>query len=102
MMHRRNFIKLIPAVEVMGYSIPLTGINLKGEQTLITDTREYWVSFLTKIANPLLNSLSNEVLRKNMPVECSPGNSENRKMVTYLKNSLLVRLEVFCRLLFKK
>jgi len=85
MMLRRNFIKLMPAAGVVGYSIPLAGMNLKGEQSLIADTREYWVSVLTKIANPLLNSLSNEILRKNMPVECNPGNSESRKMVTYLE-----------------
>jgi hypothetical protein len=84
-MLRRNFINLMPAIGIVGFAIPLTGINLKEERSINADSREYWVSVLTKIANPLLNSLSNETLRKNMPVECNPGNRESRKEVTYLE-----------------
>jgi len=32
-----------------------------------------------------LNSLSKEMLHKNMPVECSPEDSESRKEVTHLE-----------------
>ena len=84
-MQRRNFIRLIPAAGVTGYSVCLTGINLTSDISQFFDNREYWISVLTKIADPVLTSLSNETLRKNMPVECSSGNIENRKMVTYLE-----------------
>jgi hypothetical protein len=84
-MQRRNFINLMPAMGIAGSAIPLKGMYLKEEQSINADTREYWVSVLTKIANPLLNSLSNETLRKNMPVECNPSSIESRKEVTYLE-----------------
>jgi hypothetical protein len=83
-MQRRDFINLMPVMGI-GSAIPLIRMNLKEEQSIIADSREYWVSVLTKIAYPLLNSLSNETLRKNMPVECTPGNTESRKEVTYLE-----------------
>jgi hypothetical protein len=47
--------------------------------------REYWVSLLTRIGTPLLESLSKGELKKNMPVECVPGNEASRLTVTYLE-----------------
>ena len=85
MMHRRNFVKLLPAAGAIGYSIPSAGQSLSVGQSLTSDSRDYWISVLTKIATPLLNSLSNETLRKNMPVECVPGNIDSRRMVTHLE-----------------
>jgi hypothetical protein len=84
-MQRRDFINLLPAMGVAGSAIPLTSINLNEEQSVNSDTREYWISVLTKIADPVLKSLSNDSLRKDMPVECKPGNNESRKEVTYLE-----------------
>jgi hypothetical protein len=84
-MDRRNFINLIPAMGIAGSAFSLNGINLKEERSGIADCREYWVSVLTKISYPLLNSLSNETLKKYMPVECKPGSSASRKEVTYLE-----------------
>jgi hypothetical protein len=84
-MQRRNFISLIPAMGIAGSSIPMIGINLKEEQSFNADSREYWVSVLTKITDPVLNSLGSETLRKKMPVECYPGNIESRKEVSYLE-----------------
>ena len=84
-MQRRNFINLIPTMGIAGSVIPLTGMNMKEERSVIADSRQYWLSVLTRIAYPLLNSLSNETLKKKMPVESTPGNIENRKEVTYLE-----------------
>jgi len=84
-MLRRNFINLMPAMGIAGSANPLAGMNLKVEQSINPDSREYWISVLTKIADPLLNSLSNETLRKRMPVECSPGYRESRMEVTCLE-----------------
>jgi hypothetical protein len=84
-MQRRTFINLMPVIGISGSVIPMAAINPEREQPVNTDSREYWISILTKIADPVLNSLSNETLRKNMPVECAKGNIENRKEVTYLE-----------------
>ena len=84
-MQRRKFINLMPVIGMAGSVIPLTAMKQDVEETIKADSRDYWVSILTKIADPVLNSLSNETLRKNMPVECTPGNIENRKEVTYLE-----------------
>jgi hypothetical protein len=46
------------------------------------NTREYWVSVLIKVADPVLKNLSKEQLRANMPVICKEA---NRKDVTYLE-----------------
>jgi len=46
------------------------------------DTREYWVSVLIKIADPVLTNLSKEQLRANMPVVCT---EPARKEVAYLE-----------------
>jgi len=84
-MQRRNFISLIPAIGLAGSGISLKGLDLKDHRTIQHDSREFWISVLTKIANPVLISLSNESLRKRMPVECSPGSIGSRKEVTYLE-----------------
>lgn len=46
------------------------------------DTREYWVSVMTKVADPVLANLSKEQLRTNMPVI---SKSPSRKDVTHLE-----------------
>jgi hypothetical protein len=84
-MQRRNFITLLPAMGIAGSAIRLPELNSNAEQAVNADSREYWVSVLTRIADPVMNCLSNETLRKNMPVECSPGNIESRREVTYLE-----------------
>ncbi|MES2777352.1 MAG: DUF2264 domain-containing protein [Bacteroidota bacterium] len=46
------------------------------------DNREYWVSVLTKIANPVLENLSKGQLRVNMPIVCT---DPKRKDVAHLE-----------------
>jgi hypothetical protein len=47
--------------------------------------RAYLVNSLVKIADPVLVALSNNELKKTMPVECVDGALEGRKQVTYLE-----------------
>lgn len=47
--------------------------------------REYFVSSLVKIGDPVLTALSNNELKKLMPVERSPGAWDARTHVTYLE-----------------
>jgi hypothetical protein len=84
-MQRRKFINFMPAVGIAGSVIPLIAMRPEAVEKANTDTREYWITVLSKISDPVLNALSNETLRKKMPVECTTGNSENRKEVTYLE-----------------
>ncbi len=47
--------------------------------------RLYWIDLLTRIAIPVLESLSIGELKKNMPVECVKGHEASRRSVTYLE-----------------
>ena len=48
--------------------------------------RKYWIDVLTKIADPVLESLNKEELRKKMPVEVSnAGKNERREVATHLE-----------------
>ncbi|MEH6408313.1 MAG: DUF2264 domain-containing protein [Leeuwenhoekiella sp.] len=49
------------------------------------EVRNYYVSTLVKIADPVLTNLSKENLKKNMPIERSPGAWDDRTHVTYLE-----------------
>lgn len=47
--------------------------------------RVYWSELLYKMASPVILNLANGTLKKNMPVEKSPGYSLNAEKVTYLE-----------------
>jgi hypothetical protein len=82
-MIRRNFIK--------GLSV-LPGLTFVGnrrdvfrERMQKNDLRKYWLEALLRIATPVLTSLSNEMLKREMPVEAVQGEEEGRKKVTHLE-----------------
>jgi hypothetical protein len=50
-----------------------------------TEIRDYYVSSLVKIADPVLVALSENRLKEKMPVEKSPGAWDDRTHVTYLE-----------------
>ena len=78
-MIRRNFIK--------GVSILTTKDLLISSMYPLSkeDTRAYWLRMLTRIVTPVLDALSRDVLKKEMPVEAFGDTHENRKQVTYLE-----------------
>jgi hypothetical protein len=86
-MHRKDFIKNTAA---LGLGSTLPG-NLSS--SFLTDSihsgmqdRKYWISTMTKIADPVLHALSQGKLRKRMPVETRPGvKPSQRKPYTYLE-----------------
>jgi hypothetical protein len=48
--------------------------------------RKYWIKILTKIADPVLNALSNEQLRAKMPVEVNKeAKNQKKELVTHLE-----------------
>lgn len=91
MMYRRRFLSLIPPAALMGLNFNANAtpvpVNLQSENAVIknAESREYWVSVLTKIANPVLENLSSGTLKKNMPVEVNPTSTYDRSKVTYLE-----------------
>lgn len=82
-MNRRNAFKYL---SFLGLA-PLAG-HLQASAPVavpVTIGRNYWLKVLTRIADPLLESLSRGELQKNMPVECKPGSEADRRKVTYLE-----------------
>lgn len=82
-MNRRNVFKYL---SLLGLA-PL-GNNLSAATILSVSEipdRKYWLKVMTKIATPVLESLSKGELKKNMPVECKPGKEVDRCKVTYLE-----------------
>jgi hypothetical protein len=47
--------------------------------------RDYWLSVMKRIADPVLTSLSQRKLKMTMPIEASHGNTEDRRKYTYLE-----------------
>lgn len=84
-MHRRKFLNLIPALGVAGSALSQRENKSNGDKQIINDPRGYWISVLTKIADPVLSSLSTGNLRQKMPVECYPGTTDSRKQFTHLE-----------------
>lgn len=47
--------------------------------------REYWVSLLSKIAEPVLTALADDQLKARMPVESKPGQEADRRKYSHLE-----------------
>jgi hypothetical protein len=62
--------------------ILILGLSAIGQKKINYDSRDYWVSVMVKIVDPVLTNLSKEQLRANMPV-ISKGAS--RKEVSHLE-----------------
>jgi hypothetical protein len=81
-MLRRKFLKIVPVAGVSGYLSPFTPVGRKNEQIKNVATRTYWISVLTKIADPVLNNLSQRRLKLFMPAQ---GKLKSRIPVSYLE-----------------
>jgi hypothetical protein len=81
-MIRRNFIKGISLFPGLGF-IKSSDNTHKIPQQI--DTRKYWLDMLLRVVSPVLTSLSNDRLKRDMPVESIPGREEDRKKVTHLE-----------------
>ena len=75
-MNRREFLTAAGTVGVapMLGGRPVTGQALNAGQT----DRAYWVSVMTRLADPVLNSLANGTLKARMPVEQAAGADRRR------------------------
>ena len=82
-MNRRNAFKYLSLIGLAPVAGKLSAANFPAAPEIVD--RSYWIDVLTKVATPLLESLSKGELRKNMPVECKPGLEADRRKVTYLE-----------------
>ncbi len=82
-MHRRDIFKYVPLIGLAPWAGKLQASAIVSSPEI--PDREYWLKTMTRIATPLLESLSKGELRKDMPVECKPGLEADRRTVTYLE-----------------
>jgi hypothetical protein len=80
-MVRRNFIKGISLLPGLGF-FNSSGVDQGAPQI---DTRKYWVDTLLRIVAPVLTSLSNDQLKRDMPVESVQDGEDHRRKVTHLE-----------------
>ncbi len=62
-----------------------TFINVQSQNTSNQQTRDYFVSTMVKIVDPVLSSLSENKLKETMPVEVSANAVNDRSKFTYLE-----------------
>jgi hypothetical protein len=83
---RREFIKSITALGVLGFSV-VPAVNSSGQTLPVAtgkiDDRSYWLAVMEKIATPVLENLARHELKKNMPVEAA--NPVERARYTHLE-----------------
>ena len=91
-MYRRRFLSMIPPAALMGVNFNAVAAPFnpdKDRERSVPlehiESRQYWVSVLCKIADPVLLSLSKATLKKDMPVEVNPASTLDRSKVTYLE-----------------
>ena len=87
-MHRRHFIKAVPLAGMAGAVKSghfLQAENMPAGSVAIQADREYWAQLLTRIAEPVMKSLSVGQLRQQMPLEIAPGYNKPVEKVTYLE-----------------
>ena len=85
-MRRRNFIKwasLAGAAGIVPVKRSLGGAGATAPEP--ASDRAYWAALLEKIASPVLQNMSQGLLRKNMPVEYSPTWDGRDKTVAYME-----------------
>jgi hypothetical protein len=81
-MERRSFLRKTGLAGMAGLTGPFTFQNPAQNKM---DDRSFTVEVMCAIADPVLLSLSRGELKKNMPVQCKPGQENSRQQVTYLE-----------------
>jgi hypothetical protein len=79
MNHRRAFFQSVAGAGLAA------GAARGAPQEAATRDRQYWLSILGKLAEPVLSNLAAGTLKRNMPVECVTGNVADRRRYTHLE-----------------
>jgi hypothetical protein len=78
---RRTFLHTATIAPVL--SARAAGVNEAANST--GSDRQYWIGVLTRIADPVLSTLSQRKLRLEMPVEAPASSASERSQYTYLE-----------------
>lgn len=81
-MARRTFLKNCAAIGALS---SVKDFHQFKPTTLLMQDRQYWVQVVTRVANPVLQALSEQKLKATMPVVAPHGNVEESKQHTYLE-----------------
>ena len=85
-MKRKNFLRLSSALGLIGsLSVPALASDTVALDEKSKDDRAYWVELLSRMSRPILSNMSKGLLRKNMPMEFSPGWDNRNKEVAYME-----------------
>jgi hypothetical protein len=79
---RRTFIRTSAATG--GAVAAINDLNAAEPSSSQSD-REYWISLLTRIADPVLTALGRRELKRTMPIEAPHGNAAERGEFTHLE-----------------
>jgi hypothetical protein len=80
-LNRRSVLKSVLAAGVASSASKLTTASALPA----TSDREYWISVLERVSDPVLRALSQRRLSTSMPVEAQPGDAAARKQSTCLE-----------------
>lgn len=83
---RRDFLQVITAGGVMHAAT--AGASTEPHAALPptgADDRVYWISVMSRLADPVLSALAAGRLKERMPVESKPGTEADRRRVTHLE-----------------
>jgi hypothetical protein len=84
---RRNFVKISAVAAATSISSNARAVHnpvLKQDHSKQSD-RDYWITVLTRLADPILLALSQKKLKTTMPVEAPHGNAAERSQYTHLE-----------------
>ncbi|NGM62518.1 DUF2264 domain-containing protein [Sphingobacterium sp. SGG-5] len=84
-MNRRDIIKLGTLFGLGGVAVDALASDSHRTETKPIGDRAYWVSVLSRIATPILDNISKQTLRRNMPMEVSPTFDKRDPGVGYLE-----------------
>ncbi|HKJ43706.1 MAG TPA: DUF2264 domain-containing protein [Sunxiuqinia sp.] len=82
-MKRRNFVKAAPLIGAGAFFASNLSAATNQAEEPIKNHREYWLSLMDQVANPLLTAGSKRKLKQTMPVETTTG--KKTKPSTYLE-----------------
>ena len=84
-MKRRTFARLVAALPITLRIDQNETAGIVSHVSAPTDDRAYWLQILLKVADPVLNALSQNRLKATMPIECAPGQQAGRMEVSHLE-----------------
>jgi hypothetical protein len=70
---------------MLAYRVGTVGLSTKERGIAVISEREQWLDLLERVSHPVLEALSQQELRRKMPVEAVPGHQKERAVGTHLE-----------------